>query len=65
MLGPREISEMLRQAMTAVRTHVLRSALTLLGVLIGVFSIIAVMTAIRVLQNNLEGAMTGLGANTL
>lgn len=65
MFGLREIIEMLRQAVTAVRTHVLRSALTLLGVLIGVFSIIAVMTAIRVLQNNLEGAMTSLGANTL
>lgn len=65
MLGPREIVEMLGQATTAVRTHVLRSALTLLGVLIGVFSIIAVMTAIRVLQNNLEGAMSSLGANTL
>lgn len=65
MPTPREIIEMLRQALTAVRTHVLRSSLTLLGVLIGVFSIIAVMTAIRVLQSNLEGAMTSLGANTL
>ena len=65
MFSIREIIEMLRQALTAVRTHVLRSSLTLLGVLIGVFSIIAVMTAIRVLQNNLEGAMTSLGANTL
>jgi len=65
MMGPREITEMLRQALTAVRTNVLRSSLTLLGVLIGVFSIIAVMTAIRVLQSNLEGAMTSLGANTL
>ena len=60
----REFLEMMRQAFLAVRTHVLRSLLTLLGVLIGVFSIIAVMTAIRVLQNNLEGAMTSLGANT-
>ena len=65
MVTPREIIEMLREGWTAVRTNVLRSALTLLGVLIGVFSIIAVMTAIRVLQSNLEGAMTSLGANTL
>ena len=65
MILLREIMEMLRQAVTAVRTHVLRSSLTLIGVLIGVFSIIAVMTAIRVLQNNLEGAMSSLGANTL
>ena len=65
MIHPREVLEMLRQALAAVRTHVLRSSLTLLGVLVGVFSIIAVMTAIRVLQSNLEGAMSGLGANTL
>jgi putative ABC transport system permease protein len=59
-----EFIEMVRMAINAVRTHVLRSLLTLLGVFIGVFSIIAVMTGIRVLQNNLETAMSGLGVNT-
>jgi len=60
----RELIEMVRMAATAVRTHVLRSSLTILGVFVGVFSIIAVMTGIRVLQANLEDAMNGLGANT-
>jgi putative ABC transport system permease protein len=60
----REFIEMVRMAMNAVRSHVLRSSLTVLGVFVGVFSIIAVMTGIRVLQNNLETAMSGLGANT-
>ncbi|MFM7554974.1 MAG: ABC transporter permease, partial [Verrucomicrobiota bacterium] len=60
----REAVEMVRMAATAVRTHVLRSSLTILGVFVGVFSIIAVMTGIRVLQANLEDAMNGLGANT-
>jgi putative ABC transport system permease protein len=60
----REVVEMVRMAGTALRTHVLRSSLTILGVFVGVFSIIAVMTGIRVLQANLEAAMNGLGANT-
>ncbi len=60
----REMIEMIRMALNAVRTHVLRSSLTILGIFIGVFSIIAVMTGIRVLQSNLESAMSGLGANT-
>jgi len=60
----RELVEMVRMAANAVKTNILRSSLTILGVFVGVFSIIAVMTGIRVLQQNLEDAMNGLGANT-
>ena len=45
-----EFKESFLMALRALMTHKLRSALTLLGVLVGVFSIIAVMTAMRVLQ---------------
>jgi len=48
-----EIHESFRMAMGAVAAHKLRSALTLLGVLVGVFSIIVVMTAMRVMQNDI------------
>ena len=51
-------------AMRAVTAHKLRSALTLLGVLIGVFSIIVVMTAMRVLKSNVENEMSQLGSRT-
>lgn len=51
-------------ALTAVSSHKLRSSLTLLGILIGVFSIIVVMTAIRALQGNIEKEMTQLGSHT-
>lgn len=51
-------------ALTAIAAHKLRSALTLLGVLIGVFSIIVVMTSMRVLKSNIETEMSQLGANT-
>ena len=43
-------------AMGAIAAHKLRSALTLLGVLVGVFSIIVVMTAMRVMQSNIDGS---------
>ncbi|HEX4265172.1 MAG TPA: ABC transporter permease [Verrucomicrobiae bacterium] len=50
--------------MGALAAHKLRSALTLLGVLIGVFSIIVVMTAMRVLQHNVEENLSQMGAQT-
>jgi putative ABC transport system permease protein len=51
-------------AVTAIAAHKLRSALTLLGVLVGVFSIIVVMTAMRVLQSNIERELSSLGSET-
>ena len=59
-----EIKESFLMAMSALAAHKLRSALTLLGVLVGVFSIIVVMTAIRVLQTNIESELTQLGTHT-
>src|SRR5437867_2356614 len=59
-----EIKESFLMAMSALAAHKLRSALTLLGVLVGVFSIIVVMTAIRVMQSNIESELGQLGAHT-
>jgi len=59
-----EIVESFNMAMGALAAHKLRSALTLLGVLIGVFSIIIVMTAMRALQNVMETELSQLGAQT-
>src|SRR5437879_2590032 len=59
-----EIRESFSMAMSAVAAHKLRSALTLLGVLVGVFSIIVVMTAMRVLQGNIERQLSRLGSQT-
>src|SRR5438034_7936208 len=59
-----EIKESFLMAMSALTAHKLRSALTLLGVLVGVFSIIVVMTAMRVMQRNIETELAQLGANT-
>ncbi len=51
-------------AMSAIATHKLRSALTLVGVLVGVFSIVVVMTIMRVMQNDVGKELSQLGANT-
>jgi putative ABC transport system permease protein len=59
-----EFHESMRMAIGAIAAHKLRSALTLLGVIVGVFSIIVVMTSMRVLQKNIEEGMSDLGVNT-
>ena len=59
-----EIVESLRMALGAVAAHKLRSALTLLGVLVGVFSIIVVMTTMRVMKSYIEDELSSLGSHT-
>ena len=59
-----EAKESFSMAITALSAHKLRSALTLLGVLIGVFSIIVVMTAMRVLRGSIESNISRLGSQT-
>ncbi len=59
-----ELRESVSMAIIAISAHKLRSSLTLLGVLIGVFSIIVVMTAMRVLKHNIESNISRLGSQT-
>ncbi|MGH7941607.1 MAG: ABC transporter permease [Limisphaerales bacterium] len=59
-----ELRESLSMAVTAISAHKLRSALTLLGVLIGIFSIIVVMTAMRIMKHNVETNLSRLGSQT-
>src|SRR5438132_6444323 len=59
-----EVRESFLMAMGALAAHKLRSALTLLGVLVGVFSIIVVMTAMRVMQKDIEQRISQLGSQS-
>ena len=59
-----EARESFSMAMSAIAAHTLRSALTLLGVLVGVFSIIVVMTAMRVMESSIERQLSSLGSQT-
>jgi len=63
-LNAANFKESLLMALGAVRSSKLRSILTMLGIVVGIFSIISVMTALSVLQNSIEQGMTQLGANT-
>ncbi|MDK2975859.1 MAG: putative transport system permease protein [Candidatus Marinimicrobia bacterium] len=58
------LHEVLTSSLDSIRQNKLRSFLTLLGVVIGMFSIIGVMTAINVLQKSVESNLNVLGTNT-
>jgi putative ABC transport system permease protein len=51
-------------SLQAIRANKLRSSLTLVGIVLGVASIIAVMTGISVVQATMEKEMSVLGAQT-
>jgi putative ABC transport system permease protein len=57
------MNETVRISVEALRTNKLRSSLTILGVTIGVFSVIGVMTALSVIQTSIEGGLSFLGSN--
>lgn len=58
------IFEAFKMAITAIMSHKLRSFLTLIGIIAGVASIIAVMTGISVIQTTMEKEMSVLGTQT-
>ena len=51
-------------SLQSIRSNKLRSSLTLVGIVLGVASIIAVMTGISVIQGTMEKEMSVLGAQT-
>jgi putative ABC transport system permease protein len=57
-------TENIRQAFESLRANKLRSALTLLGIVVGVFSIIGVMTALGAFTNSVDSAISQLGGQT-
>ncbi len=59
-----EIIESLNMVWDSIKANKLRTFLTLLGIVIGVFSIIVVMTGVRVLQKSVESSLSFLGSNT-
>src|SRR5580765_1879051 len=58
------LRDTLHMSMGTLLSNKLRSMLTLVGIVAGVASIIAVMTAISVIQSTLEREMSVLGAQT-
>lgn len=61
----RLLSESFGFAMNALRTNKLRTLLSLLGVTIGIFSIIAVLAAVDSLDKKIKGDLSSLDKNTI
>ncbi len=57
-------SELIRISLNTLKANKLRAILTLSGIIIGVFSIIAIMTLLNALQAGIEGGLSELGSNT-
>ena len=58
------LKESFRMAVDALKANKLRSILTLLGIAIGVFSVIGVMTAIRTMETSITSGLNVFGTNT-
>ncbi|PKL89726.1 MAG: peptide ABC transporter permease [Ignavibacteriae bacterium HGW-Ignavibacteriae-2] len=56
--------ESIKVAFSSLMTNKLRSSLTILGIVVGIFSIISVSTIISMLQNSIEQGVSMLGQNT-
>jgi putative ABC transport system permease protein len=56
-------SEIITMALSSLGVNKLRSSLTMIGITIGVFSVISVMTALGALQYSIENGISFLGSN--
>ena len=67
-MANRNIKNVLKEsfwmAIDSIRKNKLRSMLTLLGITIGVFSVIGVMTAIRTLESSIKSGLNVFATNT-
>lgn len=61
----RLIGESFRFAWDALRQNKLRTSLSLLGITIGIFIIIAVFTGVDTMRNKIQSSVDKLGSNTL
>jgi len=62
---PKILLESSRQAFQALRSNKLRTFLSLLGILIGIFCIISVLSAVNSLENSVKGGIGELGSDVL
>ena len=60
----RDSQEAVRMAFETLRTNKLRSGLTVLGISIGISTVILISSAINGLNSNIDGFVKSLGTNT-
>ena len=61
----RDSQEAVRMAFETLRTNKLRSGLTVLGISIGISTVILISSAINGLNSNIDGFVKSLGTNSL
>lgn len=59
-----KINQLAQIAVQSIINNKLRTSLTILGVVVGIFSIIVIMTIITMLQNSIEDGLSMLSKNT-
>lgn len=59
-----KVSQILFQSLQSIKNNRLRTGLTILGVVVGIFSIIVIMTVITMLQLSIEEGLSQLNKNT-
>ncbi len=56
--------EIIKIALDSIKVNKLRSSLTMLGIIVGIFSIISISTIIAMIQTSIEEGVSALGKNT-
>ncbi|MGD1007888.1 MAG: ABC transporter permease [Ignavibacteriaceae bacterium] len=59
-----KVTEVLNISLQSIKGNKLRTMLTVLGVVVGIFSIIVIMTVITMLQDSIQNGFSQLGQNT-
>jgi putative ABC transport system permease protein len=59
-----KVNQILAISLQSLKSNRLRTALTILGVVVGIFSIIVIMTILTMLQNSINDGLSSLGKNT-
>ncbi len=59
-----KLSEIVMISLQSIKGNKLRTMLTILGVVVGIFSIIVIMTVITMLQDSIQNGFSQLGQNT-